>query len=154
MVGQQNDTHVTNEAENNQHDSQGQEDNPDTAFREDDEEMWCPQVSSDFVRDLVASVRMPCQFSDAKICPNKKGPHPISSLPCLVCVCIVHTCFVCVSLRVFKGLSVVLRCVCVVCLVRLFGFVSRVLFGDVNVEQQTSPFLPGAMPHRPRPGTM
>ena len=61
----------------------------------------------------------------------------------------------CVSLRVFKGLSVVLRCVCVVCLVRMFGFVSRVLlFGDVNVEQQTSPFLPGAMHHRPRPGTM
>ena len=73
---------------------------------------------------------------------RKGGPHPISSLPCLVYVCIVHTCFVCVSLRVFKGLRVVLRCVCVVCLVGMFGFVSCVLvFGDANVQQQTSPFF-------------
>ena len=62
VVGQQNDTHVTNEAENNQHDSQEQEENPDTALHENDEGMWCPQVSSDFVRDLVDSVRMPCQL--------------------------------------------------------------------------------------------
>ena len=48
----------------------------------------------------------------------------------------------CVSLRVFKGLRVVLRCVCVVCLVGMFGFVSCVLvFGDANVQQQTSPFF-------------
>ena len=46
-----------------------------------------------------------------------------------------------VSLRVFKGLRV-LRCVCVVCLVGMFCLVSCVLvFGDVNVEQQTSPFF-------------
>ena len=60
----------------------------------------------------------------------------------------------CVSLRVFKDLRV-LRCVCVVCLIGMFGFVSYVLvFGDVNVEQQTSPFFfqvpcPSSQPWRP-----
>ena len=104
-----------------------------------------------FIVEAGESTRKRMEGSLAK---NQEDHHILFRL-CLVwfmCVLSTRVSCVCVSLCVFKGLRVVLRCVCVVCLVRLFGFVSRVLFGDVNVEQQTSPFLPGAMLHCPRPG--